>query len=103
MSTTRSMSASRAHRVDDVGEQRVDEHDLRARVAQDERQLGRAEPQVQRVDDSGAEEAGVVQLEVLVPVPRDDRVPVAAAEPELGPQRGASRSTRSRCAPNVAW
>ena len=55
---------------------------------QDERQLGRTEPQVQRIDDSGAEETRVVQLEVLVPVPGNDRVPVAASHAELGLHRG---------------
>ena len=74
------------HRVDDACEQRVDEDRARVRVAQDERQLGRAQPQVERVDDPGAEEAGVVQLEVLVSVAGDDRVAVGSRDAELGPQ-----------------
>ena len=77
-----------SHRINDAREERVDEHGLCARVAEDERQLGRTEPQVQRIDDSGAKETRVVQLEVLVPVPRDDRVPVASSHPELGLHRG---------------
>ena len=77
-----------AHRVDDLREHGVDEDCPGARVAEDECQLGATEPEVQRVDDAGTEEARVVQLEVLVAVPGDDGVPVAAADAELGPQRG---------------
>ena len=53
-------------------------------VGKDELQLLAREPQVQRVHDAGAEEAGVVQLEVLVAVGRHHCEPVAALESELG-------------------
>ena len=55
---------------------------------QDELELGGSEAQVERVDDSGAEKPRVVQLEELVTVAGDDRVAVAATEPELPAQRG---------------
>ena len=83
------ISVFATHTIDDVGEKRVDEHDLRTGVPQDELELGRREAQVERVDDAGAEESGVVQLDELVAVARDDGVPVAAPEPELAAERGA--------------
>ena len=74
--------------VDRLREERVDEDGAGARVAKDERQLGRAEPQVQRVDDARAQEARVVQLEVLVAIAGDHRKAIGAAETELGPEGG---------------
>ena len=68
-------------------EHRVDEHDLAPGVGQDELQLLASQAQVERVDDAGAEETGVVQLEVLVAVGRHHREAVASADPELGAHR----------------
>ena len=70
-----------------VGEQRVDERHLGARVGEDELQLLPCQPQVQGVDDAGAQERGVVQLEELVAVGRHHCDAVAAAHAELGPHR----------------
>ena len=89
MSTTRSMPASWRTESTTSANSASTKTVSGSRVAQDERQLGGTEPQVQRVDDPGAEEAGVVQLEVLVPVSGHDRVPVASVDAELGPQGGA--------------
>ncbi len=43
------------------------------------------QPQVQRVDDAAAEEAGVVELEELVTVARHDAEAVVTAEAQLAP------------------
>ncbi len=51
-----------------LGEPRVDEHHLGAGVPHDVVELLARQPQVERVDDAGAQEGGVVQLEVLVAV-----------------------------------
>ena len=76
-----------SHRVDVagevLGEQRVDEDDLGARVSEDVLQLRAGEAQVERIDHAGAEEAGVVQLEVLVAVGGHDREPVAGRQAEV--------------------
>ena len=61
-------------------------HTLRPGVAEDEVELLGREPQVERVDDARAEEAGVVQLEVLVAVEGHHREPVVALDAELAPQ-----------------
>ncbi len=52
-------------------------------VLDDERQLRRGQAQVERVDDAAAKEAGVVELQELVPVERHDREAVAPAHTEL--------------------
>ena len=66
-----------------LGEQRVDEDDFRAGVSEDVLQLRAGEAKVERIDHTGAEEPGVVQLEVLVAVGGHDREPVAGRQAEM--------------------
>jgi hypothetical protein len=73
-----------AHRVDRTGEPTVDEADLAAGIGEDERQLLGRQSEIERVDDAAAQEAGVVQLEVLVTVERHHAVPVTGPDTQLG-------------------
>ena len=68
-------------------EQPVGEHDLGARVVEDERQLLGGQPQVERVDDAGAEEARVPQLHVAEAVDPEDGEAVVSLDAELRAQR----------------
>ena len=71
-----------AHLLDDRREERIGETHLRTRVGEDVLELLRREPQVQRVDDAGAEKGRVIALEELVPVERHHREPVAPVDSE---------------------
>ena len=53
-------------------------------MAQHAGQLRIGKPIVDRVDDRAAEEGGVVELEVAMPVERHNGEPVAGVEPEAG-------------------
>ena len=62
------------------------------------------EAQVERVDHAGAEEPGVVQLEVLVAVAGHHREPVAALAGRAGACiASASRKHPVAVLPNVPW
>ena len=66
-----------------LGEHGVDEHDLCPGVRQDELKLLARQAKVERVDDPGAQESGVIQLQVLVTVARHHRESVGVAQTEL--------------------
>ena len=76
-----------AHLVDHGREVLVGEADLRTGVGEDVLELLGREPQVQRVDDPGPEERGVVALEELVAVERHHREAVVRRNAETAQPR----------------
>ena len=66
-----------------LGEDFVDEHDRRTGIEQDVLQLLAGQAQIERVDDAGAEEPGVEQLQVLMAVARHHRKSIVGLDVEL--------------------
>ena len=66
----------------------VDDDDLVAGVRRDVREVGRMQPQVERVEDEAAARDAEVALHVLVVVPGERRDAVAALEPEVLQRHG---------------
>ena len=71
-----------ANRVDQPGEERVDETDPRLGITQYIGKFLGCEPEVQRVDDAAAEKRCVVQLEVRRRIERHHGEAVATADPQ---------------------
>ena len=68
-----------ADRVDQSCEEAIDETDFRLRIAKHIGKFFGCEPKVQRVDDTAAEECGVVHLEVGRGIERHDRESITAS------------------------
>ncbi len=69
------------------GEDLVDEGDRHPGIAEDVLQLLAGEAQVERVDDAGAEEPGVEQLQILMAVARHHGEPIGRLDVELSAHR----------------
>ena len=74
----------------------VDDDDLVAGVRRDVREVGRMQPEVERVEDEAAARDAEVALHVLVVVPGERRDAVAALEPEVLQPTASCRERRAQ-------